>query len=44
MDFSVVTVNLSSIIGSNFTNYYRDFCNSIVMGITTLYDKYKGER
>lgn len=43
MDFSVVTVNLSSIIGSNFPIIIGIFVTLSVMGIATFYDKRKGE-
>ncbi|MDQ1251833.1 MAG: hypothetical protein QG646_944 [Euryarchaeota archaeon] len=43
MDSSVVTVNLSSIIGSNFPIIIGIFVTLSVMGIATFYDKRKGE-
>lgn len=42
MDSSVVTVNLSTIIGSNFPIIIGIFVTLSVMGIATFYDKRKG--
>ena len=41
MDLSAVNINLSALLGSNFTIIIGVFVTLAVMGIATLYDRRK---
>ena len=43
MDLSAVNINLTTLTGSNITIIIGIFVTLAVMGITTFYDKRKGE-
>jgi hypothetical protein len=43
MDLSAVNINLNALTGSNITIIIGIFVTLVVMGITTFYDKRKGE-